>query len=137
MLSRSIANDQFYTPTPFSQPSSRQAAQRLPAAAHPSGRWCKKVRGKIIFFGKIVPDDAGQSAQTALDKWLDEKDDMLAGRISRARRAESGPTLRELVNKFLTAKAALRDAGKLSNHTWQDYHKVSEYLSPRSAKNAC
>jgi hypothetical protein len=30
----------------------------FPLTAQPSVRWCKKVNGKIIFFGKIVPDDA-------------------------------------------------------------------------------
>jgi hypothetical protein len=25
----------------------------FPLTAHPSGRWCKKVRGKVWFFGKL------------------------------------------------------------------------------------
>ena len=87
-----------------------------PLTAHPSGRWCKKVRGKIWFFGKI--DDH----QAALEKWLEQKDDLLAGRIPRARRANaSSVTLRELVNRFLNTKATLRDAGDLSLWTWHSY----------------
>ena len=34
----------------------------FPLTAHPSGRWCKKVRGKIHYFGKIVANDNGESA---------------------------------------------------------------------------
>lgn len=36
--------------------------------AHPTGRWCKKVRGRIIFFGKL------EDPQAALDKWLRPED---------------------------------------------------------------
>ena len=32
-----------------------------------TGRWCKKVRGKLHYFGKIEGDEEGQAA---LDEWL-------------------------------------------------------------------
>ena len=95
----------------------------FPLTYHPSGRWCKKVKGKLHYFGRAVAD-AGESAQTALELWLDQKDNLLAGRVPRARQADSGPVLHELVNKFLTVKASLQDSGELSPHTWQMYKSV-------------
>jgi hypothetical protein len=46
-------------------------------------RWAKKVRGKPYYFGKFT-DDAG--GVEALQLWLDQKDDLLAGRTPRAKR---------------------------------------------------
>ena len=91
------------------------------------GRWVKKIKGRLHYFGPIVPDDNGASAQAALDKWLAEKDDLLAGRVPR-KRSENGVTLDELIGRFLDAKKALRDAGELSPHTWDDYHDTCEHL---------
>jgi hypothetical protein len=48
----------------------------FPLTPHPSGRWCKKVRAKLHYFGKL------EDPQAALNKWLDQRDDLLAGRTS-------------------------------------------------------
>ena len=98
----------------------------FPLTAHPSGRWCKKVRGKIIFFGKIAADDNGQSAQVALDKWLREKDELLAGRTPRAH--TDGLALRDLANRYLTFKMHLVETGELSERTFAEYHNTCERL---------
>ena len=97
----------------------------FPLTPHPTGRWCKKVRGKLHYFGKIVEDDGGASSQAALVLWLSQKDDLLAGRVPRPK-GGSGPTLRELVNRFLTAKKRLVDSGELSPLTWKAYFDISE-----------
>jgi integrase len=99
----------------------------FPLTPHPSGRWCKKIKGRLHYFGKAVADDAGASAQAALERWLAEKDDLLAGRVPRARQ-QDGFTLAELVNLFLTRKATRRDLGKLSPYTWQSYYEVCAEL---------
>ncbi|MSU78910.1 MAG: hypothetical protein EXS16_12545 [Gemmataceae bacterium] len=96
----------------------------FPLTCHPTGRWCKKVRGKLHYFGKAIADN-GASAQTALELWLEQKDDLLAGRVPRPK-GESGPTLRNLANRFLTAKKRLVDSGELSPHTWKAYFDISE-----------
>ena len=71
----------------------------FPLTPHPTGRWCKKVRGKLKYFGKIEGDEKGVAA---IAKWLEEKDDLLAGR--RPRPKTEGVTVRNLNNRFLTAK---------------------------------
>ena len=50
-----------------------------PLFAHNNGQWAKKVRKKIHFFG-VWADH-----QKALERWLDQKDDLLAGRVPRCR----------------------------------------------------
>jgi hypothetical protein len=82
------------------QPRIEKPHKDYPLTPHRhSGRWCKKVRGKIHYFGKL--DDP----QAALELWLAQKDDLLAGRTPRT--ASDGLTVKELVNLFLNAKQAL------------------------------
>ncbi|MSQ94593.1 MAG: site-specific integrase [Gemmataceae bacterium] len=91
-----------------------------PLFAHNNGQWCKKVRQKLHFFGVWA------DPQNALERWLDEKDDLLAGRVPRSRHLDDAPALRDLVNQFLTTKSALRENGELSIHTWNAYHDICE-----------
>ena len=94
----------------------------FPLFAHATRRWAKKVRGKLFYFG---PWD---KPQEALERWLAEKDDLLAGRVPRSRKASYPPTLRDLCNQFLSSKGKLRDSGELSPRSWSDYHAVCEEL---------
>jgi hypothetical protein len=66
-------------------------------------------------------------ADGALTRWLEQKDDLLAGRVPRAKVSE-GVTLRDLCNRFLTTKTMLRDNGELSPRSFQDYHDMCERL---------
>ena len=79
----------------------------FPLTPHPSGRWCKKIHGQIRYFGPW------EDPKGALERWLDQKDDLLADRPIRAVR---GLTCRELANYFLTAKQSLVEAGELTRH---------------------
>lgn len=85
----------------------------FPLTAHPAGVWCKKIRGKLHYFGPWDDPDG------ALKSYLDQKDALHAGR--KPREASEGTTVKEAVNHFLIAKQALVDAGELSRRTWADY----------------
>jgi hypothetical protein len=71
----------------------QKPSKDFPLFVHATGRWCKKVRGKFAYFGKIAEDPKGE---TALQLWLDQRDDLLAGRVPRAKRNEL--TVETLVN---------------------------------------
>ena len=98
----------------------------FPLFAHASGRWCKKIRGKFHYFGKWDDSDA------ALAKYLDEKDDLHAGRTPRGRR--DGLTIRGLLNRFLNAKRHLVDTGELTHRTFADYKSTTDRLLPCLAR---
>ncbi len=92
----------------------------FPLFPHATGRWAKKVKGKFVYFGKVADDPNGE---TALNKWLDEKDDLLAGRTPRKKTGEL--TVRDLLNKFLNSKRLAAETGEIRVWTFRDYrHEV-------------
>lgn len=95
----------------------------FPLFPHASGRWCKKIRGKFHYFGKTADDPQGDAA---LAVWVEQKDDLLAGRTPSALR--DGLTVRDLCNRFLTAKQHQRDTGELSPRSFDDYHGSCEIV---------
>jgi integrase len=94
----------------------------FPLFPHATRRWAKKIRGKLWYFG------AWEDPQGALERWLAQKDDLLAGRIPRDRVSKTGVTLRELCNKFLTTKTLKVESGELSPHSFRDYHATCARL---------
>jgi integrase len=93
----------------------------FPLTAHPAGYWCKRIRGKLYYFGKWCdPDDA-------LTKYNRVKDDLHAGREPRPD-PEAAPTVKLVCNAFLNYKKAALDAGELSPLTWRDYREVCDLI---------
>ncbi len=82
---------------PNSTPSTKPSKPRpdFPLYCHATGRWAKKIRGKLHYFGKIADDPDGKAA---LEKWLKDKDALLAGLTPRAE--PGGLTVRELLDRF-------------------------------------
>src|SRR5260370_9733521 len=92
----------------------------FPLFPHATGRWAKKIRGKLHYFGPWADPDG------ALKKYLEQKDGLHAG--GKPREAAEGLTVKELGNRFLNAKAAARDAGELTPRSWQDYKTARDLL---------
>jgi integrase len=92
----------------------------FPLFAHATGRWTKKIRGQMHYFGPWSDPD------TALAKYLEQKDALHAGR--KPREASVGTTIKELCNKFLNAKRALVESGELTNRSWQDYKGAGDLI---------
>ena len=88
----------------------------FPLFPHATGRWAKKIRGKLHYFGKWADPDA------ALHRYVEERDDLYAGR--KPRRNREGLMVKDLVNKFLLAKKARVDAGELALGTFGDQYKT-------------
>ena len=101
-----------------------------PLFPHQNGRWAKKVRGKLHYYGKIADDAKGEAA---LLKWLDEKDDLLAGRTPRAKGA--GLTVGELCDRFLQSKDKRLESGEITYRTRQDYEQTTNRIVAQFGKN--
>jgi integrase len=106
----------------------------FPLFSRANGQWAKKVRGKIHQFGSWRDDPKGEKA---LERWLEEKDALLAGRVPRSRLpgAQNGLTLEDLITRFLTTKGLMRDAGELSPYTWNSYADVCNQLLAQFGKD--
>jgi integrase len=86
-------------------------------------RWAKKIRGKLRYFGKVVDDPKGENA---IRLWLDQKDDLLAGRTPRQK--TGGVEVRDLCNHFLTAKLRLLKSGEITPRTFDDYRSTTDRI---------
>ncbi|MCI0376097.1 MAG: site-specific integrase [Gemmataceae bacterium] len=93
----------------------------FPLFAHATGRWAKKIRGRMVYFGKW--DDW----QAALDKYNREKDSLHAGRRQRDERPD-GATVRDLCNAYWNEKKARLDGGELSPHTFKDVDLTTDLV---------
>ena len=92
----------------------------FPLFAHATKRWAKKVRGKLVYFGPWRDPDG------ALNRWLEQRDDLLAGRTPRA--PVDGCTIADLCNRFLTHKRSLVDIEEIAARTFADYFRSCALL---------
>jgi integrase len=98
----------------------------FPLFPHATRRWAKKIRGKLHYFG---PWDDWQGA---LNKYLDQKDALHAGREPRP--DPEALTVKALANAFLNHKKALLDAGELSPRTWGEYKETADLVVSQFSK---
>src|SRR3954454_7465251 len=77
----------------------------FPLFPHATGRWAKKIRGQMVYFGPWADPDA------ALTKYLADKDALHAGR--RPREPSAGATVKELCNQSLNGKLGRARSGEL------------------------
>lgn len=94
----------------------------FPLFPHATGRWAKKIRGQLHYFG------AWSDADAALAKYNAEKDDLHAGRKPKAAEVSAGVTVHTLVNHFLNHKRQLIEVGELANRTLEDYKAAAAVI---------
>ncbi len=88
----------------------------FPLFAHASGKWAKKVSGKIIYFGRW---DNPAGALAEYEQFVGAKNDTVS---------QGNLTLFVACNTFLTAKEQAKDHGKLSDRTFRDYEAMCKRL---------
>jgi len=93
----------------------------FPLFPHASGKWAKKIRGKMHYFGTW--DDP----QGALEEYAKHRDRLHAGLGRDDGRGE--PTVADMINQFLESKRQLMLAGELSALTWRDYYETGVRMS--------
>lgn len=104
------------------KPASEKPGKPYPGFSlftHATGRWEKKIRGKLYYFG-YWRDQPENGWESALDLYQRQRDDLLAGRTS-----DDGLTVRDLCNRFLTCKQHQPDTGQITNRTFLDYKAVT------------
>ncbi len=90
----------------------------FPLFPHATKRWAKKIKGRLVYFGRW------NDPQAALQRYLDQREDLYAGRTPRAR--TDAVSVKGLVNEFLSAKRDLVDTREVTARTWTDYYKICE-----------
>lgn len=115
------------------KPKPKKPTKDFPLSPHASGSWCKKIRGKIHYFG------GWSDPQGALEKYNLQKEDLEAGRVPRQvtltpKKSGQGMTLEELCDTFIEDQHQRVLNGELAQRTFQTYHKMSQDLCDRLGK---
>jgi len=106
----------------------------FPLTPHNAGSWMKKIRGKIYYFGRWGRVVKGKMERLSGDGWEEalrlykaQADDLHAGRTPRLVSSD-GLTVRDLCNRFLTAKQRKLSSGELIARTFQEYRATTDRL---------
>ena len=102
------------TPAKKTREKPKKPHKDFPLFPHDSGQWAKKVRGKLFYFGS--------DSKAALERWLREKDDLLAGKTPRAFDANA-LTVKSLCDLFLESRESKIATGEITQRHWDDLKK--------------
>lgn len=100
--------------------SYKAANSDFPLRWHPRGGWCKKIRGRVTYYGKVTPDEA-------LARYHQELPYLERGEVPPAYEPDA-ITLLQLCNEFLAAKKTRVASGELSQTTWKEYKRTADNL---------
>ena len=91
----------------------------FPLTPHNNGPWCKKIRGKIHFFG------IWEEPEAALENYLRVAADLHAGREPRpSTLSAEGLTVKQLCNHYLTYQHRRSQAGEIGPRWFEDCRTV-------------
>lgn len=115
-------------------PKPKKPYKDFPLTPHASGKWQKKILGKIHYFGKWAKREKGKLVRIPGDGWKEalelykaQADDLHAGRVPRARKAGAAK-VKDLCNDFLNSKEALLNSGELSARSFKDYKATTDRM---------
>jgi len=94
----------------------------VPLMAHTSLRWCRKINGRLCYYGAVDPaaDDFGAGA--ALGCYDENQEDDRAGRVRREHR--DGITVDGLCQRFLHEWKGRVATGELHERSWRAYKRA-------------
>jgi integrase len=91
---------------------------------HPSGYWCKKIKGKLYYFGDRG-DTSGKTAETDYNR---RSPYLFAGQDPDDFLDTGNNTLKKLCNDFMAYKQAEMDDGNLNYRTFVDYLRTCKVM---------
>jgi len=94
----------------------------FPLTAHGNGQWCKKIRGKVQFFG------VWSAPNTALDKYHRSAADLHAGRAVSVN-ATCELTVKELGNEHLAYQMERVAVGQIGARWFEDCRRVVRHFA--------
>jgi len=96
----------------------------FPLTAHPNGSWCKKILGKIHYFGTWA------DPQAALNNYLEQRDYLYVGQAP----PTTATTIADVLNAFLGYKEVARNEGDISGRTYGEYEAVCDVIAASLGK---
>ena len=94
--------------------------KKINGTIHYFGRWGRVVNGKLT---RIQPDGCWQAA---LEEYQQKREDIWAGRTPRV--PSEGLTVKDLCNRFLTAKLQKVNSGEIAARTFAEYRQTTDRL---------
>jgi len=87
-------------------------ANRFPLTLHPTGQYCKKIKGKLYYFGSDKSD--------ALQRYLEQASFLYLGRASGHAVGQDNITVKTLCNLYLEHQCDAVQAGQMSASHYKD-----------------
>ena len=103
--------------------------EKIPLMVHASGtwgRWARKINGKLVYFGQVIPGAKDYGASKALAIFNGQRVDLEAGRTPRPTAA--GVTIADICDEFLLAKDESLARGEIVKRTRIDYERTTDRI---------
>ncbi|MFH1419293.1 MAG: hypothetical protein ABII12_13545 [Planctomycetota bacterium] len=101
-----------------------------PLTPHANGQWCKKIRGRVHFFGVLA------NPQAALDRYHAVAADLHAGRIPQHRSVPTSElTVKAVCNGFLNWQKDRMGAGEIGTRWFEDCRTIVEKFAQAVGKH--
>jgi integrase len=98
--------------------------------AHPSGQWCKKIKGRLYYFGPL------DEAEAALMKYQQQRQALEGGNIPHGVQKRSGRAdVKMICQTFILRTAAKVKAGETTARTLNRYKKITEAVIDQLGAN--
>ena len=102
----------------------------FPLTPHPNGQWCKKILGKLHFFGTWA------DLKAAHDRYLTLAPDLHAGRTPQPEKLTGGDlTVKDACNAFLNWQKEKLDSGEIGGRWFEDCRAILKDFAERMGKS--
>ena len=90
----------------------QKRSDRFPLTLHPTGQYCKKIRGKLYYFGT--------NKQQAHKRYLEYAASLHSGKPFKYRTSQNSPSIKELCNLYLEHQESRVEIGEIQSRHYFD-----------------